>query len=115
VLWRRGELPMRSGCVPCGKLEQFVGEKVAICGFLVAYRPHRGSKVRGGAERDGSAMCFATIEDGTGIAEVTLFPKVFQQCGGLLQGRGPFVVRGLVEERLGGVGLHVLAVEIVGE
>jgi DNA-directed DNA polymerase III PolC len=115
VLWRRGELPMRSGCVPCGRLEEFVGEKVAVCGFAVAYRPHRGSKVRGGAERDGATMCFVTIEDGTGIVEATLFPKVFQQYGGLLQGRGPFVVRGLVEERLGGTGLHVLAVEPAGE
>lgn len=115
VLWRRGELPARSGCVPCGRLDAFVGQRVAICGFLVAYRPHRPSKVRGSAERDGASMCFATLEDGTGIAEVTLFPQVFQQFGGLLQGRGPFVVRGLVEERLGGLGLHALAVELAGQ
>ena len=110
VLWRRGALPQRRGTVPCGRLEAHVGERVAVCGFAVAYRGHRG-----GVARDGEPMCFVTIEDGTGIVEATLFPKVFRQFGGLLQGRGPFVVRGLVEERLGGVGLHVFAVELVGE
>lgn len=53
-----------------------------------------------------------TIEDGTGLVEATLFHRVFQQFGGVLQGRGPFVVRGMVEERLGGVGLHVSGVQL---
>ncbi|MCA8977156.1 MAG: DNA polymerase III subunit alpha, partial [Planctomycetes bacterium] len=104
VLWRRGELPHRRGTVPCGALERHVGERIAICGFAVAYRPHR---------TEGGAMCFVTIEDGTGIVEATLFPKVHRSFGGVLQGRGPFVVRGTVEERLGGVGLAVTAVEPV--
>jgi DNA polymerase III alpha subunit len=107
VLWRRGKLPARTGCVPCGELELHIGETIAVCGFLVAYRPHRG-----GVQRDGEPMCFATIEDGTGIVEATLFPKVFQLFGGVLQGRGPFVVRGLVEERLGGTGLHAYEVAL---
>jgi DNA polymerase III alpha subunit len=93
--------------VPCGELELHIGETIAVCGFLVAYRPHRG-----GVQRDGEPMCFATIEDGTGIVEATLFPKVFQLFGGVLQGRGPFVVRGLVEERLGGTGLHAYEVAL---
>ena len=49
-----------------------------------------------------------TFEDGTGLVECTLPPKVFGRCGGVLQGRGPYVMRGLVEERLGGgMGLNV--------
>jgi hypothetical protein len=51
-----------------------------------------------------------TIEDGTGIVEATLFPKVFALCGGELQGRGPYLVRGVVEERFGGIGLRVTGV-----
>jgi len=101
VMWRRGELPGRRGCVPCGKVEHHVGETVSVCGFAVAYRPHHSAQ---------GAMCFLTIEDGTGIVEATLFHRVFMQCGGLVQGRGPFVVKGAVEERLGGVGLRVLDV-----
>jgi DNA polymerase III alpha subunit len=57
-------------------------------------------------------MGFVTVEDGTGIVEATLFPKVWQRLGGLLQGRGPFVVKGVIEERLGGVGLRVLDVTL---
>ncbi len=108
VLWRRGELPKVAGGVPCGRLGDHVGQRVAVCGFAVAFRGHR---VQGGAEA--GQMLFVTIEDGTGIVEATLFPKVYQQCGGVLQGRGPFVVRGVVEERLGGLGLRVVAVAAV--
>ena len=32
---------------------------------------------------------FVSTEDGTGIVEATLFHRVFMQCGGLVQGRGP--------------------------
>ena len=103
VLWRRGELPQKRSTVPCGALERHVGERVAICGFAVAYRGHRSAR---------DPMCFVTIEDGTGIVEATLFPKVYRRCGGVLQGRGPFVVRGTVEDRLGGVGLSVTDVEL---
>ncbi|MBX3463054.1 MAG: DNA polymerase III subunit alpha [Planctomycetes bacterium] len=110
VLWRRGRLPQRRGTVPCGRLEAHTGERVAVCGFAVAFRPHRG-----GIGRDGEPMAFVTLEDGTGLVEATLFPPVFRQYGGLLQGRGPYVLRGLVEPRLGGVGLRVAAVEAVGE
>ena len=59
-------------------------------------------------------MCFVTLEDGSGIVEATLFHRVHQQYGGVLQGRGPFVLRGTVEERLGGVGLHVVSVALAG-
>lgn len=105
VLWRRGELPRPRDCVPCGALAAHTGERVAVCGFAVAFRPHHGEQ---------GPMCFVTIEDGTGIVEATLFHRVYQQWGGVLQGRGPFVVRGVVEERLGGVGLHAQEVVVAG-
>ena len=57
-------------------------------------------------------MCFVTIEDGSGIVEATLFPRTYDRYGGLLQGRGPFVLRGTVEERRGGIGLSVTAAEL---
>lgn len=101
VCWRRGELPELADVVPCGRIDELVGRTVRVCGFAVAFRPHH---------TEGGAMCFVTIEDGTGIVEATLFPRTFQQCGGVLQGRGPFVVKGIVEERLGGVSLRALDV-----
>ena len=58
-------------------------------------------------------MCFVTVEDGTGLVEATLFPKIYQRVGGLLQGRGPFVFIGRVEERVGGaLGLRVDHLEL---
>lgn len=103
VLWRRGELPVLKQCVPCGKVGEHLGRTVRVCGFAVAFRGHS-------AEQGG--MCFVTVEDGTGIVETTLFPKVYQRCGGVLQGRGPFVFEGKAEERVGGgVGMRVFDVE----
>jgi len=101
VLWRDDSSAARL-CVPCGRVEEHVGEAIAIRGWLVAWRQHR--------TENGDAMAFATIEDGSGLVETTLFPKVYEQCGGAFCGRGPYVVRGVVEERLGGVGLRVTAV-----
>jgi len=101
VLLRSALLPSRraSGlaqCVPCGALSDYAGQQVSVCGFAVAFRPHRSEQ---------GAMAFLTLEDGSGIVEVTLFPRVYAQCAELLLGRGPFVVRGRVEDRLGGLGL----------
>ncbi|MBL8752082.1 MAG: DNA polymerase III subunit alpha [Planctomycetes bacterium] len=105
VLWRRGELPARAGCVPCGDIGAHGGETVSVCGFAVAFRGHRSEQ---------GGMCFVTVEDGTGIVEATLFAKVHERLGGVLQGRGPYVVKGVVEERLGGgVGLRVVDVRAV--
>jgi DNA-directed DNA polymerase III PolC len=102
VLWRRGELPFLKHCVPCGKVAAHIGRTVRVCGFAVAFRGHT-------AEQGG--MCFVTVEDGTGIVETTMFANVYKRCGGVLQGRGPFVFEGKAEERLGGgVGLRVFDV-----
>lgn len=107
VLWRRGELPVMQQCVPCGKVAEHLNRTVRICGFAVAFRGH--SARQGG-------MCFVTVEDGTGIVETTLFPKVYQRCGGILQGRGPFVFEGKAEERLGGgVNMRVFDVTLPGD
>ena len=115
-MWRRGELPVRSSCVPCGKVGGHVGRTVRICGFAVALRGHairRGAANSRRADGKPGGMCFVTVEDGTGLVEATLFPKVYQRVGGLLQGRGPFVFAGRVEERVGGaLGLRVDDLEL---
>jgi DNA-directed DNA polymerase III PolC len=107
VLWRGAGAPSRSGVVPCGRVRDFLGRAIAVHGFVVARRSHRGSAVKDGGE----PMLFVTLEDGTGIIEATLFPKVYQLCGGELKGRGPYLVRGVAEERLGGLGLRVTSVQ----
>ena len=107
VLWQRPQPGEARGTVPCGKVEQLIGQRVRVYGWAVAYRRHRTD--------EGRPMVFVTLEDGSGIVEATLFPKVYDRHGGELQGRGPFVLTGMVEERLGGVGLNVFEVRAVGE
>ncbi len=115
VLWRRGELPAGGGCVPCGKVGEHVGRTARVCGFAVAFRGHairRGAANSRRADGSSGGMCFVTVEDGTGLVEATLFPKVYQRVGAVLQGRGPFVFVGKVEERVGGaLGLRVADVQ----
>jgi DNA-directed DNA polymerase III PolC len=101
VAQRRGGLRVPPHCVPCGRLGARPGAVVLVCGFAVALRGHRSGQ---------GDMGFVTLEDGTGIVEATLFPAVWRRCGGVLQGRGPYVLKGVVEERLGGIGLRVLDV-----
>ncbi len=106
VLWQSAAAPAAArGAVPCGALGDLVGRRVRVFGWMVAHRLHRGS--------DGRTLCFVTLEDGTGIVEGTLSPPVFARCGQELQGRGPFLVQGRIEDRLGGVGLQVQSVSAV--
>ena len=101
VLWQDRD-GLRQDLVPCGRVDECVGDTICIRGWLVAWRAHR--------TEHGESMAFATIEDGSGLVEATMFPKVYAQCGATFDGRGPYVVRGVVEERLGGTGLRVIAV-----
>lgn len=101
VLWRQ-EPSAQGDHVPCSHVDECCGRVVRVRGWLVAWRRHR--------TENGEAMAFATIEDGTGLVETTLFPRAFEQWGAVFDGRGPYVVTGLVEERLGGTGLRVQAV-----
>ena len=103
VLWQHTR--PATGTVPCARLGECLGRAVAVHGWAVAYRRHRGSS--------GEPMLFVTLEDGTGIVETTLFASVYRAHAQVLQGRGPFVVHGVAEQRLGGVGLRVTRVQAV--
>ena len=88
--------------MPCGRIDAHLGQAITVYGWVVARRGHRG---------EGEPMLFLTLEDGTGIVEATLFPKVYRTCGAEVQGRGPYLVRGVAETRQGGVGLRVTSVQ----
>ncbi|MFQ5481582.1 MAG: DNA polymerase III subunit alpha [Nitrospinaceae bacterium] len=63
---------------------------VTMTGLLVTYKSTRTTQ--------GELMKFISLEDPTGIFEVTLFPKVYNRFGHLLRSKGPFVVKGRVED-----------------
>ena len=46
-------------------------------------------------------MKFISLEDPTGIFEVILFPKIYQQFGHILTDKGPFIVKGKIEDDSG--------------
>ena len=62
---------------------------VTMLGILVTYKSTRTAK--------GELMKFISLEDPTGIFEVTLFPKIYQQFGHILAKKGPFIVKGKIE------------------
>jgi len=83
---------------PCGALARLRGKRVELVGWLAASRPVRTS--------EGRWMRFLTLEDESGIAEVVLFPDVYARDGHRLSGRGPFRIRGRVEDQMGACTLH---------
>ena len=66
---------------------------VTLLGIVITYKSTRTSK--------GELMKFVSLEDPTGIFEVTLFPKIYKQFGHLLAEKGPFVIKGRIEEDSG--------------
>ncbi len=66
---------------------------VSMLGIIVTYKSTRTSK--------GELMKFVSFEDPTGIFEVTLFPGIYQRFGHILADKGPFAVKGKVEEDSG--------------
>ena len=72
-----------------------VGRAVWAAGVLAA--------IRQADTRNGGAMEFMTLEDETGIFEVTLFPGVYGKYRHLIEDSGPYLIFGTVEENYGAV------------
>jgi DNA polymerase III alpha subunit len=70
-----------------------------VAGVLFAERRAR--------TRTGEFMKFLSLEDETGVIEAVLLPDAYQRLGGRLRARGPYVVTGTVEDRLGALSLLV--------
>jgi DNA polymerase III alpha subunit len=66
------------------------GRRVTVAGFLSTTK-----RVR---TKHDEPMMFLTLEDETDIYDVVVFPRVYQRDGGRLDGPGPYVVTGRVED-----------------
>jgi error-prone DNA polymerase len=74
-------------------LHDHVGQRVLAAGMLTTAKPvHTVTD---------EPMQFATFDDGAGLIETVLFPRVYRERGHLLFDQGPFIFRGLVEEQFG--------------
>jgi len=87
----------RHALVPSVALARHAGRRVTVAGWLVATR-------RAVTQRH-EFMRFLTLEDRHGTLEVVLFPDAYQRWGAVLNGLGPYLVRGRVEVRYGAVAL----------
>ena len=82
----------------CDALKRFVGGRITLRGWPAANR-----RV---FTQDGRWMRFLTLEDETGLAEVVLFPDIYERDGHHLAEFGSVCVTGTVEDGLGACTLH---------
>jgi DNA polymerase III alpha subunit len=81
------------------ELQQHAGRHVLAAGMLTTAKPVHTT-------RD-EPMEFATFDDGDGLIEAVLFPRIYRERGYVLFDQGPFIFRGKVEEEFGTVTLSV--------
>jgi DNA polymerase-3 subunit alpha/error-prone DNA polymerase len=75
------------------ELHRHVGRHVLLAGMLTTAKPVHTLK--------DEPMEFATFDDGEGLIETVLFPRVYRERGHVLFDQGPFIFRGKVEEEFG--------------
>ena len=94
--------PGDAACTLAGR----VGQRVRVTGIMAAAR-----RV---PTKQGGRMLFLTLDDGTGLAECTLFPDAYARAQAALAGAGPFTATGRVESQHGAVTINVETVEALG-
>jgi DNA polymerase III alpha subunit len=77
------------------ELPRHVGRHVLLAGMLTTAKPVHTLQ--------DEPMEFATFDDGDGLIETVLFPRVYRERGHVLFDQGPFIFRGKVEEEFGAV------------
>jgi DNA polymerase III alpha subunit len=78
--------------VPAANLGKFINKEVTVAGFIATARRARTN--------DGRIMGFVTLEDFSGLAEVTFFPDQLEDYHSICEASGPVWVRGKVTEHL---------------
>jgi hypothetical protein len=84
--------------IPCAALDRRRGARVTLRGWPAASRRVRTEQ--------GRLMRFLTLEDESGLAEVVLFPDVYERDGERLTEVGSVCVTGVVEDQMGACTLH---------
>jgi len=90
-----------AGYVPAVQLQRLVGKRTTVAGFVATARRARTS--------DGRVMGFVTLEDSTGLAEVSFFPDQIGLYRSICSYGGPVWVRGRVTEHLASIALECAA------
>jgi len=80
-----------AGCLPAAELSSHAGQRVRVAGILITAKRTR-------VKKSGEGMAFLDMEDESDTFAATLFPRVYREYAHLLDGRGPYLVCGRVEE-----------------
>ena len=98
----------KSGIVPAIEIENYKGKYVKMLGWEIS---HKRIKTR----KTNEYMKFLSLEDLTGSFEVTLFPKTYKKFAMQTMSRGPYLVKGKIEDDSGVLSLVGEEVVCYGE
>ena len=88
----------RSGFTTAATLGRFINQEVTVAGFIATARRAKTN--------DGRIIGFVTLEDSSGLAEVTFFPDQIEKYNGICTASGPVWARGKVTEHLSSIALE---------
>ena len=88
-------LLLRAEHTPAAGLAAFVNKEVTVAGFVAAARRERTS--------DGKIMGFVTLEDSSGLAEITFFPDRIDKYRYICSAKAPVWIKGKVTEHLSSI------------
>ena len=95
-----------NGFAAAEELPRRLGKRARLLGILAT--------TRGTPTKNGDIMQFVTLEDETGVFEVTLFPKVYARARRLLSDGGPYLVEGRVEDQYDSLSVNAFRFERCG-
>jgi DNA polymerase III alpha subunit len=84
--------------IPAVQLDRFINREITIAGFVAAARRARTNA--------GKVMGFVTLEDSSGLAEVTFFPDQLDKYRNICTASGPVWITGKVTEHLSSIAVQ---------
>jgi DNA polymerase III alpha subunit len=89
---------LRMKHVPASRLDRFINKEITIAGFIATARRAKTN--------NGKVMGFVTLEDSSGLAEVTFFPDQLAKYDNICRTSGPIWVRGRVTRHLSSIAVE---------
>jgi DNA polymerase III alpha subunit len=89
------EVLIQTRHVTANRLSRYVNRNVTVAGFVAAARRAK--------TQDNRVMGFITVEDSTGLAEVSFFPDKIDLYWQIVETSGPIWIRGKVTEHLSSI------------
>ncbi|UCC98112.1 MAG: DNA polymerase III subunit alpha [Phycisphaerales bacterium] len=84
--------------VPAAELDKYINKNITVAGFIATARRARTN--------NGKVMGFVTLEDSSGLAEVTFFPDQLENYHSICQACGPVWVTGKVTRHLSSIAVE---------